>query len=81
MKKYLKGEIVMKMRIKKEGLLGKILRWLFDKDLLRNKVVALVIMLLGALTMIISHGDCTAFVLTILIGLPVLFAKENLIDD
>lgn len=50
----------------------------FNKKLLKNKVFALGLMLIGGLTIPVL-GDCTAFVFTLFIGLPVFFAKENVI--
>lgn len=64
---------------KKEGLLERIVKWLFNKDLLKNKVYSIGIMLIGLITIPMSEGDCTAFIFTLLIGLPVFFAKRNII--
>lgn len=55
------------------------MRKLFNKKLLKNKVYSLAIMLIGGLTIPIL-GDCTAFIFTLMIGLPVFFAKRNVIN-
>ena len=52
---------------------------LFNKKLLKNKVYALAMMLLGGLTILID-GDCTAFIFTLFLGLPLFFARKNVIN-
>ena len=52
---------------------------LFNKKLLKNKVYSLGIMLVGGLTIPVL-GDCTAFVFTLIIGLPLFFARKNVIN-
>ena len=68
------------IRRKKEGLLRRIVKWLFNKKLLKNKVYALILMTVGYLSMFIEM-DCTGFVFTLLFGLPVFFSNENVIND
>lgn len=63
---------------KKEGLLERIIRRLFDKKLMKNKVYSILIILLGYATTFIE-GDCTAFILMLFIGIPLFFAKKNYI--
>lgn len=65
---------------RKEGLLERIVKWLFNKKLLKNKVYSLGLMLIGYFTIGLLDGDCTAFVFTLLFGLPVFFAKRNVIN-
>ena len=67
-------------KVKRVSLIERIMRWLFNKELLMNKVISSVMMLLGYLSISID-GDCTAFVLTLFFGLPIFFAKENFISD
>lgn len=66
-------------RKRKVSLIERIVRWLFNKELFMNKVISSVMMLLGYLSISID-GDCTAFVLTLFMGLPLFFAKENFIN-
>ena len=68
-----------KVMKRKEGLLERIVKWLFNKKLLKNKVYAIILMLIGYFTIKIV-GDCTAFVFSLIIGLPLFFAKENVIN-
>lgn len=70
----------MKIEVnKKESLVLNVLRRLFDKKLLKNKVYSMGLMLLGYLTVIVSGGDSTAFIFTLMMGLPIFFSDENCI--
>ena len=64
-----------KYRIRKGSLLGR----LIDHTLIRNKIYSSILMLMGYLSMKVL-GDCTVLLLTLFIGLPVFFAKENVIN-
>lgn len=63
---------------KKEGLLERIVKWLFNKKLLKNKLYSILLMLIGYVSIGIV-GDGTAFIFTLFIGLPVFFANENVV--
>lgn len=63
---------------KKEGLLERIVKWLFNKKLLKNKLYSILLMLIGYVSIKIV-GDGTAFIFTLFIGLPVFFANENVV--
>ncbi len=65
---------------RKEGLLERIVKWLFNKKLLKNKVYSIGIMLIGSITIPISEGDCTGFIFTLLIGLPLFFSNKKVIN-
>lgn len=64
-----------KYRIRKGSLLGRIV----DHTLRRNKLYSTILMLIGYVSMKVLE-DCTVFVLMLCIGIPVFFAKENVID-
>ena len=63
---------------RKVSLIERIVKWLFNKKLLKNKLCSIALMLVGYFT-IGLEGDCTAFVFTLLLGLPIFFANENVI--
>ena len=65
--------------MKRESLLERIVKWIFNKKLLKNKVYSLAMMLIGYFTIGIAEGDCTIFLFTLLLGLPLFFSKENYI--
>lgn len=65
---------------KREGLLKRIMKGLFNKKLLKNKIYSIGLMLIGYITLLLSGGNATGFMFTLLIGLPLFFAKENYID-
>ena len=69
-------ERVIKRR--KKSLLERIVRWLFNKKLIKNKLYSSLLMLVGYLSIKIT-GDCTAFIFTLFMGLPVFFANENVV--
>lgn len=67
-------------RIKrKEGLLIKIMKGLFNRKLLKNKLCALSLFLIGYISIHLLEGDCTVFILMLMLGIPVFFSKENVI--
>lgn len=49
---------------------------MLKKDLLRNKLYSLIFMTVGALSVLIEY-DATFFVFTLILGIPLFFAKEN----
>ena len=68
-------------RIKrKEGLFIRIMKGLFNRKLLKNKLYALIMILIGYVSIHITEGDCTAFVLMLMLAIPVFFSKENVIN-
>lgn len=70
----------MKKQIKrKEGLLMRILKRIFNVKLLKNKLYSSLLMLVGYLSMLLLEGDATVFIFTLMIGIPVFFAKDNVI--
>lgn len=64
----------------KEGLLFNILFRIFNVGLLKNKFYSLMLMLLGYITMKVSGGNSTAFIFTLMFGLPIFFADKNVIN-
>ncbi len=49
---------------------------MWKKELLKNKLYALLLVIIGALSILIEH-DGTFFIFALIIGLPLFFAKEN----
>lgn len=49
---------------------------MWKKELMKNKLYALVLILIGLVPAMIER-DCTFFILALTIGLPLFFAKEN----
>ena len=49
---------------------------MWKKELLKNKLYALVLILIG-LVLILIERDGTFFIFALTIGLPLFFAKEN----
>lgn len=67
-------------RIKrKEGLLRRIMKGLFNRKLLKNKLYSLAMILIGYISVHLLDGDCTVFILMLMLGIPVFFSKENVI--
>lgn len=64
-----------KYSIRKGSLLDRILR----KDLRRNKVISITLMLIGFIAMKLVEGGGAIFLLSLILGLPVFFSKENVI--
>ena len=59
---------------------GSIIDRIFNPELLMNKFWAIILILCGAATLPFSDGDCTGFMFTLMLGLPVFFCKDNCID-
>jgi hypothetical protein len=49
---------------------------MWRRELLKNKLYSLILIGIGALSVLIDH-DCTFFILVLTLGLPLFFAKEN----
>ena len=68
-------------RIKrKEGLMKRIMKGLFNRKLLKNKLYSLAMILIGYISIRLLDGDCTVFILMLMLGIPVFFSKENVIN-
>ncbi len=52
---------------------------MWKKELLKNKLYSVAMIFLGALSIPIEY-DATVFVFTLMMGLPLFFAKENWIQ-
>lgn len=52
---------------------------MFTKELMKNKIVSVLFIILGILSLFIEW-DATFTVFSLMIGLPLFFAKENWID-
>lgn len=53
---------------------------MWKRELLKNKIYSLILVGLGALSILIEY-DATFFVFTSMIGIPLFFAKENWITE
>ena len=53
---------------------------MWKRELLKNKIYSLLFVGLGALSVLIEY-DATFFVFSLMIGVPLFFAKENYIMD
>lgn len=53
---------------------------LTEHELFRNKLHGSLLILIGLVTLKLT-GDITVLIITLLFGLPVIFAKENVIVD
>ena len=69
MKKQMKRKVSLEERIVKFS----------KRKLFKNKVYSTLLMLTGYVTMKLL-GDCTFFVFTLMMGLPVFFARENVVQ-
>ena len=49
---------------------------MWKKELLKNKLYSVALISVGALSIPIEY-DATAFIFTLMMGLPLFFAKEN----
>jgi len=49
---------------------------MWKKELLKNKLYALLLVIIGVLSIPIEY-DGTFFILALMLGLPLFFAKEN----
>lgn len=45
--------------------------------LIKNKIVAAVLILLGALSILVLEGEATFFIFTFIIGISLIIAKKN----
>ena len=45
--------------------------------LIKNKIVAVVLIVLGALSILILEGEATFFLFTLIVGIVLFFAQEN----
>lgn len=45
--------------------------------LLKNKIIAVILILLGALSILILEGEATFFLFTLIVGIVLFFAREN----
>ena len=45
--------------------------------LLKNKIVAVVLILFGALSILILEGEATFFLFALIVGIVLFFAREN----
>lgn len=70
----------MKKMNKREGLLVRIIRGIFKKELLKNKLYAIVLLTLGYISVGLLDGDITGFILLMFFALALFFAKENAIS-
>lgn len=52
---------------------------MFNSELIKNKIAAILLLVIGFLTMLIDN-DGTAFLLIALVAIPLFFAKENWIS-
>ncbi len=49
---------------------------MWRRELLKNKLYSIILIGIGALSVLIEY-DGTFFILTLMLGLPLFFAKEN----
>jgi hypothetical protein len=49
---------------------------MWRRELIRNKIYSLILIGIGALSVLIEY-DGTFFIFSLIIGLPLFFAKEN----
>lgn len=49
---------------------------MFKRELLRNKLYSLILITVGARSILIEY-DATFFVFTLMLGIPLFLAKEN----
>lgn len=59
---------------------GSLIDRIVNPQLLRNKLFAVVLGLLGWCSIPVSDGDGTAFVMLLMLAIPLFFASENYID-
>ena len=45
--------------------------------LIKNKIIAAILILLGALSILILEGEATFFLFTLIVGIVLFFAREN----
>lgn len=49
---------------------------MWKRELMKNKVYSLILMLIGALSVLVDH-DGTFFIFSLILGLLLFFSKEN----
>lgn len=49
---------------------------LWNRELIKNKIIALLLVFVGALNILVNK-DATIFIFTLIIGFPLFFSKEN----
>lgn len=67
---------------KNKGLMRKITKGIVKitkHKLFKNKLYSSILMLMGFFSIKLLEGDITVFIFMLMIGLPVFFAKENVI--
>ncbi len=67
---------------RKEGLLVKIMKGIKSiskRKLFKNKVYSILMMILGYLSINLLEGDGTVFIMSLILALPIFFARENVI--
>lgn len=52
---------------------------MFTKELMKNKIMSIILMVIGVLSIFIE-GDATFTIFSLMIGLPLFFAKKNWIN-
>lgn len=67
-----------RMNKQKKGLINN-LRKVTKHKLFKNKLYSSILMLIGLLSIKLLEGDITVFIFMLMLGLPVFFAKENVI--
>ena len=69
----------MRRNKRKEGLMKRIMKGLFNRKTLKNKIYSLALILVGYISIHLLDGDATAFIVSLMLGIPVFFSKENVI--
>lgn len=70
------------MKKKSRGLMKKLkkgINKITRHKLFKNKLYSSILILIGLFSIKLLEGDITVFILILLLGLPVFFAKENVI--
>lgn len=67
-----------RMNKQKRGLINN-LRKVTKHKLFKNKLYSSILMLIGLFSIKLLEGDITIFIFMLMLGLPVFFAKENVI--
>lgn len=69
--------------VKKESLLNKFMKGvknLFKRDLIKNKIYAVIFLLIGYIVELLSNDATVLVFMLIFFAIPLFFAKENVID-
>lgn len=67
-----------RMNKQKKGLINN-LRKVTKHKLFKNKLYSSILMLIGLFSIKLLEGNITVFIFMLMLGLPVFFAKENVI--